>query len=75
MPSIIPQMTKKEFAQMLSSVVEQKLVELFGDPDDGLIMKETLRRRLARQSKNVAKGERGEDFATTRKRLRRVNPS
>jgi hypothetical protein len=69
MSSTIAHMTKKEFAQMLSTVVEQKLVELFGDPDDGLALKETLRRRLIRQRKAVAKGERGMDFNSVRKRL------
>jgi len=63
------QMTKREFAQMLSTVVEQKLVELFGDPDEGLILKENLRKRLGRQKKAVAKGERGNDFVAVRKRL------
>lgn len=69
MSSTVAHMTKKEFAQMLSTVVEQKLVELFGDPDDGLVLKENLRKRLIRQKKAVAKGERGDDFATVRKQL------
>jgi hypothetical protein len=62
-------MTREELAQMVSSVVEQKLVELFGDPDDGMELKSTLRKRLVRQKKSVAKGERGEDFAIVTKRL------
>ncbi len=69
MASTIAHMTKREFAQMLSTVVEEKLVELFGDPDDGLVLRENLRRRLIRQKKAVAKGERGEDFAAVVKRL------
>ena len=69
MASTIAQMTKKEFSEMLSSVVEQKLVELFGDPDEGLVVKENLRRRLLRQKKAVAKGERGEDITAVTKRL------
>lgn len=69
MASTIAHMTKREFAQMLSTVVEEKLVELFGDPDDALVLKENLRRRLIRQKKAVAKGERGEDFAAVVKRL------
>jgi len=69
MPGTIAHMSKQEFAQMLSTVVEQKLVELFGDPDDGLVLKETLRRRLIRQTKAVSKGERGDDFLSVRKRL------
>lgn len=69
METTIPRMTKKEFAQMLSAVVEQKLVELFGDPDEGLVIKERLRKRLLRQKDAVARGERGEDFATVAKHL------
>jgi hypothetical protein len=69
MSTSIASMSKKEFAQMLSNVVEQKLVELFGDADDGLVMKANLRKRLLRQKVGVSKGERGEDFTTVRKRL------
>ena len=65
----IAHMTKKEFAQILSTVVEQKLVELFGDPDEGLAIKEHLRKRLLRQKKAVAKGERGIALADVVKRL------
>jgi hypothetical protein len=62
-------MTKKEFAQILSTVVEQKLVELYGDPDEGLAIKEHLRKRLIRQKKAVAKGERGIALADVVKQL------
>jgi hypothetical protein len=55
----IAQMTKKEFTNILSAVVEQKLLELYGDPDEGLTIKEHLRKRLIRQKKAVSKGERG----------------
>jgi len=69
MASTIAHMTKKELAQVISTAVEQKLVELFGDPDEGLELKENLRKRLIRQKKAVAKGERGVDSATVRKHL------
>jgi hypothetical protein len=69
MPLTVAQMTKREFSRMLSTVVEQKLIELFGDPDEGLILKGNLRKRLVRQKKAVAKGERGDDFIALRKRL------
>ena len=69
MSSTVAQMSKKELAQVISTVVEQKLVELFGDPDDGLVLKENLRKRLIRQRKAVAKGERGNDLASVRKQL------
>jgi hypothetical protein len=69
MPSMVVHMSKKEFAQVVSTAVEQKLVELFGDPDEGLVLKESLRKRLVRQRKAVAKGERGMDFSAVRKQL------
>jgi hypothetical protein len=69
MPSVIVHISKKEFGQLVSTAVEQKLVELFGDPDDGLELKEDLRKRLIRQRKSVAKGERGSDFIAVRKQL------
>ena len=70
MASTILTMTREELAQMVSSVVEQKLVELFGDPDDGMELKSSLRKRLIRQKKSVAKGERGKDFTSVTKRLK-----
>ena len=69
MPSMVVHMSKKELAQVVSTAVEQKLIELFGDPDEGLALRESLRKRLARQRKAVTKGDRGEDFAIVRKRL------
>ncbi len=69
MPSMVVHLSKKEFAQVVSTAVEQKLVELFGDPDDGLVLKESLRKRLVRQRKAVTKGDRGEEFSVVRKRL------
>ena len=69
MADTIANMTKEEFARILSNVVEEKLIELFGDPDDGLLMKERMRKRLLRQRKSVLAGERGEDFEAAVKRL------
>ncbi len=62
-------MSKRELTHIISNVVEQKLIELFGDPDEGLLLKENFRKRLARQKKAVAKGERGTDLKSIRKQL------
>ena len=70
MPTTIVNMSKAELARMVSTVVEEKLVELFGDPDEGLVLKDGLRKRLVRQRKSIAKGERGDDFSKVTKRLR-----
>jgi len=60
MTTKVAQMTSDELKEMIGTVVEEKLIELFGDPDEGLVMTKTLRQRLLRQKKAVAKGERGE---------------
>jgi hypothetical protein len=62
-------MTADELREMIGAIVEQKLLDLLGDPDEGLVMVETLRRRLARQKKAVAKGQRGEPFEEVVARL------
>ena len=69
MSSTVVQVSKQELTKIISNVVEQKLVELFGDPDDGLTMKQNLRKRLLRQKRAVEKGERGTDLSSIRKPL------
>ena len=59
----IVQMTQDEFKEMLESVVEEtverKLLEILGDPDEGLEIRSEVRERLLRQRQEVARGERG----------------
>ena len=55
---------------MIDRAVEEKLISLLGDPDEKLTLKDSLRNRLLRQKKAVAKGQRGEDFDRLVKRLR-----
>jgi len=43
--------------------VEQKLLDLLGDPDQGLVLKKTVKDRLLRQRKAVASGQQGESLA------------
>jgi hypothetical protein len=69
MPTTVARMSKKELTQVISTVVEQKLLELFGDPDEDLSMRDNLRKRLIRQKKAVAKGERGVELSVVRKQL------
>lgn len=65
----VSQMTADELKELIGETVEQKLVELFGDPDDGLVMTKTLRARLLRQKEAVVKGERGELLEDVLERL------
>jgi hypothetical protein len=69
MATKVAQMTKDELREMIETTVEQKLVELLGDPDEGLPMRKLIRDRLLRQKKAVAAGERGEPFQNVIRRI------
>ncbi len=62
MASTVAQMTKEEFREMIEASIEQKLLEILGDPDEGLEIRKSVRDRLLRQKKAVAAGERGQPF-------------
>ena len=65
----VANMTKHELREIIESTVEQKLLELLGDPDQGLVLRKTLKDRLLRQRKTVSSGERGESLTAIVKRL------
>ena len=69
MNATVAHMTKDELQEMIGAVVEQKLVELLGDPDEGLPLKKALQDRLIRQKAAVARGERGERLEDVARRL------
>ena len=61
MAANVGQLSADELREIIGSVVEQKLKEILGDPDEGLEMRADVRNRLLRQKKAVANGERGEE--------------
>jgi len=65
----VAQMTKDELREMIETIIEQKLLELVGDPDEGLPLRKTIRNRLLRQKEAIARGERGEPFEEVVQRL------
>jgi len=65
----VAQMTKDELREMIETIIEQKLLELVGDPDEGLPIRATIRNRFLRQKEAVASGERGEPFEEVVQRL------
>ena len=71
MAATVAKMTKHELKEIIESTVEQKLLELLGDPDQGLVLKKTVKDRLLRQRKAVASGERGESLNAIAKQLGR----
>ena len=65
----VGQMSKDELKDMIADTIEQKLLELLGDPDEELEIRKSVRERLFRQKKAVAAGERGEPFEDVVRRL------
>jgi hypothetical protein len=69
MTTKVAQMTKGELKEMIETSIEQKLLELLGDPDEGLPLRKSVRDRLLRQKQAVRAGERGEPFEDVVQRL------
>ncbi|HLC21792.1 MAG TPA: hypothetical protein VJM10_06770 [Candidatus Methylomirabilis sp.] len=70
MAKILAEMTADELKRLVGLAVEEKLIELLGDPDEGLVLRESLRKRLLQQKRAVAKGERGELLEDVVRRLK-----
>ena len=58
----VAEMSKDELQEMIESLIEQKLLEILGDPDEGLEVRKPVRERLLRQKEAVAAGDRGQPF-------------
>jgi hypothetical protein len=69
MSTVVAEMTKDELQEMLDAVIERKLLELLGDPDEGLSLKKAVRTRLLRQMQAVADGERGQPLEDVMRQL------
>lgn len=65
----VAEMTQEELREMIETTVEEKLLELLVDPDEGLVLQETIRERLLQQKQAVVDGERGEAFDDVIRRL------
>jgi len=60
MANTVARMTTSELREMIETIIEQKLLELLGDPDEGIPIRKSVRDRLLLQKQAVAMGERGE---------------
>lgn len=69
MEKTVAEMTTRELRDMVGNLIEEKLVEIFGDPDQGLELQDSLRERLLRQKRETAAGEQGKDFNDVARRL------
>lgn len=55
----VSELTVRQFEALVESAVERKLLELFGDPDEGLELKPSVKAKLRRSLAAVHRGERG----------------
>jgi hypothetical protein len=62
MPAPDCQATKEELRELVGMLVDEKLKELMGDPDEDKLVQETVRLRLLKQKTAIAAGERGWSF-------------
>jgi len=62
MARTVAEMTPSDLREMLGELIEEKLVELIGDPDEDLEVRASVVRRLRAQQSRVAAGERGRDL-------------
>ena len=69
MAGTVAQMTRKELVHLIEISVEQKLLEMLVDPDEGLKIRGDVRDRLLRQRRAVASGERGQSLDQVVQRL------
>lgn len=69
MTTTVGQMTPSELSDLIESILERKLLELFSDPDSGLVLRPDLVERLRRQQSDVTEGERGLSLDEVRRRL------
>lgn len=49
MSSSIAEMSKHELQELIEETVERKLIELFGGPDEGMVLTDEMRERLLHQ--------------------------
>ena len=58
----IAQMSPEELREMIEEAIanslEEKLMELFGDPDEGLVLREEFKEKLMRQREGFSDGRR-----------------
>lgn len=55
----VAELTVDEFKQVIEASVEQKLLEMLGDPDEGLELRNEVKARLRRSLQAQERGTRG----------------
>jgi len=55
----IGELSKEELKELFREAIEGALVDLFGDPDEGLELRPEIRERLKRSLEHIQQGETG----------------
>jgi hypothetical protein len=69
MAMTLASMTKQEFEEFISDILERKRLELLVDPDKNLLLQDALYNRLLQQQQATAQGERGQTFSDVMAKL------
>lgn len=69
MGTTVAEMTTDELRAMLETLIDRKLAEWLGDPDEGLELKEELHERILRQRQAYATGQRGRSLEEVAERF------
>ncbi len=60
MQKTVAQMTVEDLRTLIGELIEDRILELMNDPDEGLQIRASVRRRLESQQVAVRAGERGQ---------------
>jgi hypothetical protein len=63
MTTFVADMTRDELVELIQVSVRQTLLDMLSDPDEGLELRESVRKRLLRQKAEVEAGDFGLPFA------------
>lgn len=69
MTPTVGEMSPSDLREMIDEIVEQKLREILGDPDEGLLLRDEVVARLQRQRQAVQAGERGQSLDSIIQRI------
>ncbi len=69
MTPTVGEMSPSDLREMIDEIVEQKLREILGDPDEGLLLRDEVVARLQRQRQAIQAGERGQSLDSIIQRI------
>jgi len=62
-------LSKEELKKLFREAIEEALLELFGDPDEGLQLRPEIQERLKRSLERISQGEKGISAGDVAKRV------